>query len=383
MAVKKSIEEWVIKAKTTHADKYAYPTEDWFDFKSKSKVPIVCPSHGLFFQSMSNHTHSTKPTGCPVCSGRKQLTLGQRVIQSKKVHGDKYDYSMWPTNVNAKTIVTTICKICGNSWEHNIDNHVRGKGCPNCKSYKSNKDKIAKAEDVMSRKIRKCKSIIDEKGDKNKYDYSVLPEFFKIKSVYQFKCKSHGLFLTTPYNHFVKGSKCPSCVNEELKNKHTFGFEKWVRLLKTVHNDYTFREYEKGSNCAKDKIYVTCKEHGEWLTSIDSMKSSGCPACKGYSQKYLYVNLVDNGVLKYGIASDMTKRLSQQNRVNSLKMRKLLYFVFDNHSDCRICESEIKNIVKPVLTKKDMTDGWTETCSSRNLELIISMCEKYGGRLNG
>lgn len=382
MARKKTINEWLNKARTIHGDKYDYKINEWGSFNNRLKVPIECPVHGVFHQSMSNHTHSKNPTGCPECSGVKQLSLSERIKQARTIHGDKYDYSKWPVEVNAKTRVSTKCKTCSHEWFHNVDNHVRGKGCPNCKTYESNCKKQKSKESRKIELIKKCENIINEKG-RDSYSYHSLPMPFNMKTIYTFECVKHGSFITTPYNHFMKNSNCPECNNIELKNTFMLGFEKWVEVLKNIHPNYEFKAHEKGSNTAKDKICAICPEHGEWVVSIDSLKQSGCPACKGHSQTYLYINHVENGVLKFGIASDMDRRLNGQNKTNALKMKRLMYFSFKNHSDCRLCESEIKKSVEPVLTKQDLKDGWTETCSIKWLELIISMCKGFGGELNG
>lgn len=235
---------------------------------------------------------------------------------------------------------------------------------------------------LVKSKISKCRKMIDGRSDLQRmnYSYDKLPIPFLMKSVYEFTCKEHGPFFTTPYNHFIKESDCPNCVNLNLKNRHMFGFDKWLKLLKSIHSNYEFRQHECGSNTAKDKIYTKCPVHGEWVVTIDSLKTSGCPACKGHSQNYLYVNQVENGCLKFGIACDIERRIDSQNRVNALKMKRIMCFVFDNHSDCRNCESEIKKSVTPVLSKKDLVDGWTETCSSKYLSLIISFCKAFGGK---
>jgi len=379
---RKTVNEWIELSNSIHDSKYKYPFSEWGTFNSKSKLPISCPLHGVFHQSMSNHTHSKNPTGCPSCSGIKQLTLKERLEQAVKVHGDIYDYSQWPESLTAKTKVETTCTLCNHKWVHNVDNHIRGRGCPNCKSHNSILEKKALKEKLSLSKMRKCETLIDGCSDlqKSKYSYDKLPMPFLMKSVYEFECKEHGTFFTTPYNHFIKKSDCPNCVNSNLKNRHMFGFDKWLKFLKSIHNKYEFRQHESGSNTAKDKIYAICPLHGEWVVSIDSLKSSGCPACKGQSQNYLYINQVENGCLKFGIACDPERRLKGQNRVNNLQMERLMVFIFPNYSDCRNCESEIKKSVTPVLSKKDLCDGWTETCSSKYLSLIISMCKGFGGK---
>ena len=63
---------------------------------------------------MSNHTHSTSPTGCPICSGQVNKTRSERIHHCSTVHDDKYDYSLWPDEIYAKTKDRAIKYVCGN-----------------------------------------------------------------------------------------------------------------------------------------------------------------------------------------------------------------------------------------------------------------------------
>lgn len=60
--------EWFIKkAREVHGDKYDYSRVDYVD--CETKVCIICPEHGEFWQAPVSH--ATAKQGCPKC-GRKK-----------------------------------------------------------------------------------------------------------------------------------------------------------------------------------------------------------------------------------------------------------------------------------------------------------------------
>lgn len=379
--IRVSNEEWVERSNNIHSGKYQYPIERWGKISNRTLVPIVCYIHGEFTQSMSNHTHKTTPTGCPECSHTRQPTRNERVANAIEVHGAKYDYSLWPSEVSASTLVETLCIACNKTWTHNIDNHIRGRGCPNCKSRIRNERIDGQRQQSRLSKIEKCKRFISEANELHagRYDYSHVQIPFNIKTPVKINCKKHGCFFPTMYAHISRGSGCPVCAGEKLSDEFSFGYSHWVARLSEVHPSYTFREHIDGSNTSKDKIDVKCPSHGWWVTSIDSLKTSGCPACKGHSQRYFYINSVDGLFIKYGIAKDPDSRLKAQNTKNKLHSKRIMLFRFDDYSTCRQTESQVKNKIKPVSNRHDLVDGWSETASFYELDLIIELVKSNGG----
>lgn len=77
MPKKLTREEFIAKAKQAHGDKYSYEKADYKN--SRTKVCIICPEHGEFWQSPFSHI---KGYGCNMClidKKRKQHDLtGQR-----------------------------------------------------------------------------------------------------------------------------------------------------------------------------------------------------------------------------------------------------------------------------------------------------------------
>jgi len=125
----KDTKEFIRRAKNTHGDKYNYEKSIWNN--SKTNVTIICPIHGEFEQSASEHI---KGRGCPICGGFVKKTLEEFIQKAKQIHGNKYDYSK-TIYINIKKPVEIICKKHGSFFQI-ASNHLRGTGCPICKSSK-------------------------------------------------------------------------------------------------------------------------------------------------------------------------------------------------------------------------------------------------------
>ena len=62
--MEKNKEEFIEKARKVHGDKYDYSKVNYIN--STTKVCIICPEHGEFWQRPYCHI---KGQGCPKCSG--------------------------------------------------------------------------------------------------------------------------------------------------------------------------------------------------------------------------------------------------------------------------------------------------------------------------
>jgi hypothetical protein len=126
--LRKTIDDFVKTAKDVHCDKYDYSMVNYSN--NKTKVCIICPEHGEFWQTPNKHLSGQ---GCPKCAG-KNIATKEWVERALKTHKGKYDYS----KVEYKNNSTKICIICpehGEFWQ-TPDKHIQGEGCPICKSSK-------------------------------------------------------------------------------------------------------------------------------------------------------------------------------------------------------------------------------------------------------
>jgi predicted nucleic acid-binding Zn-ribbon protein len=123
--------EFVEKAKEVHQNKYDYSKVDYIN--NHTKVEIICPIHGSFWQQPKNHLVGK---GCPKCGVKsgatsRLLTAKEFIEKAKKVHGDLYDYSKITYKHN-KAKVEIVCNTCGYPFQIVPYALLMGQGCPFC-----------------------------------------------------------------------------------------------------------------------------------------------------------------------------------------------------------------------------------------------------------
>ena len=124
-----SKEDFIKRANEIHNGKYNY---DKVDYKgANTKVYIVCPEHGKFWQTPNGHLQGH---GCHKCGGNYSPMKEEWIAYAHEVHNSKYDYSK-VEYVNSKTKVCIICKEHGKFWQ-TPSSHAQGVGCPKCNSSK-------------------------------------------------------------------------------------------------------------------------------------------------------------------------------------------------------------------------------------------------------
>ena len=79
-----SKEEFIIKAREAHGDKYDYSKVEYMN--CATKVCIICPQHGEFLQEANSHTQGV---GCPKCN---LSHLERNVMNYLDEHEIAYDY---------------------------------------------------------------------------------------------------------------------------------------------------------------------------------------------------------------------------------------------------------------------------------------------------
>jgi hypothetical protein len=131
--------DFINKAKLIHGDTYGYSKVKYIN--NKTKVVIICPIHGEFEQTPAIHLRGS---GCLKCSQINQKKdINTFIKESKKIHGDKYDYSL-VNYVNNETKIKLVCPIHG-KFEQTPNNHLsKGHNCLKCSSTDSKIEKSLK-----------------------------------------------------------------------------------------------------------------------------------------------------------------------------------------------------------------------------------------------
>lgn len=186
--------KFIEESKKIHGPKYDYSNVVYKN--SSTKVEIICPKHGGFYQSPSNHLNGQ---GCPKCSG-KNVGIDELKLKFKEVHGEYYDYSKVDFNGMHKHVII-ICPEHGN-FKQTPSKHIQGQKCPMC----SNINRGLKLRLNKESFILKANKIHNNTYDYSKVNY--LTSHDKIKII----CPKHGEFEQYPYDH-IQGHGCPSCGN--------------------------------------------------------------------------------------------------------------------------------------------------------------------------
>ena len=134
---RRNIDDVIQKMKDVHGDRYDYSLITEYK-NTKTKLPIICREHGVFYQTYDNHVRNKQ--NCPICGQMQSykshaLTQDEFIQKSQQVHGDKYDYS----KVDYRKYNEKVCIICpthGNFYQE-PGNHLNGQGCPQCFKEKS------------------------------------------------------------------------------------------------------------------------------------------------------------------------------------------------------------------------------------------------------
>ena len=128
MSKKLTLQEFISKAKNIHGDIYDYSLVEYVN--SHIKIKIICPKHGVWEQKPNNHLCGK---GCCVC-GYAFQNKNIFISKAKNIHSDIYDYSL-VEYVSSNKKIEIICVKHGKFYQ-TPNNHLRGQGCPKCKTSK-------------------------------------------------------------------------------------------------------------------------------------------------------------------------------------------------------------------------------------------------------
>ena len=190
----------------------------------------------------------------------KAKTNEQFIEESKKIHGNKYNYSK-TAYINNRTKVCIICPIHG-EFLQSPKGHLRGEGCKKCSNIKLSHDKNLGIDEFIYRAT-------EIHG--NKYCYSKT-KYVNLNTKICIICQKHGEFLQTPNSH-LKGCGCPKCANKYMDEKY---FKEKSKIIHGEKYDYSKVKY----NDTNTKVCIICPEHGEfWQTPHSHLSGNGCKKC--------------------------------------------------------------------------------------------------------
>ena len=280
-------DEFIRRAKDIHGNKYDYSKSVYIN--AVTKVCIICPEHGEFWQLPNNHL---KGCGCPKCSNNDRISSNEYINKLKK----QYPYSPYGFESivykNNHTPIQLRCPIHGlfSTLPSSLTKHLTE--CPICK-----KKRLSDAQSKTTEQFIKEAKI----AHGNKYNYSKT-QYVNAKTKVCIICPEHGEFWQYPNTH-LNSKGCPKCSNERLwdnrKDKTTKdGFIQKAREIHGNKYDYSKIEYINTST----KVCIICPEHGEfWQTPSAHLSGQGCPKCGKQHLSILFRGTIDEFVKKANI----------------------------------------------------------------------------------
>ena len=294
---KKTTENFIKQSREIHGDKYDYSKVVYNG--DSTKVCIICPEHGEFWQTPSSHLQKQ---GCSKCNGGIKHTQEDFIKKAYEVHGDKYDYSK-VEYVNSDTKVCIICPEHGEFWQTPSCHNNLKNGCPKCQGKNKTTEDFIK----QSREIH---------GDKYDYSKAVYKNAFGQVCII---CPEHGEFWQIARNH-LRGAGCKKCSHNKTQSITKECALKFTIKSREVHGskyDYSKVVYKN----AISKVCIICPEHGEfWQTPNKHLSGQGCPICKESSLEENIRVILENNNIKY----------QREKRFNGFNRRFDFYLPNDN-----------------------------------------------------
>ena len=331
--------EFIERSKKIHFNKYDYSLVKYT--KSKIKVKIICPIHGIFEQTPTKHLIGC---GCKFCSGKIKFTTDIFIKKSKKIHKNKYNYSL-VNYINISKKVKIICSKHG-VFEQSPYSHLQSCGCIKCAGTQKSNTIIFT---LKSKKIHK-----------NKYDYSLVNyknNYTKVKII----CPKHGIFEQAPNNHLI-GHGCHECGNsKKLTTK------KFIEKAKKIHfnkYDYSLVKYKN----YKTKIKIVCSKHGIFEQTPDNhiSKNQNCPKCNISSKgEYTISKLLENN----NIIFETQKTFDDCKNINKLPFD----FYLPDHNLCIEYDGRQHFNINTIYYTENIKINdniKTEYCSNNNINLL-------------
>lgn len=234
-------EEFILKAKKIHGDKYDYSKVNYVN--NTTKVCIICPEHGEFWQTPSNHLCGK---GCIKCGGHNKIDKDE----FSKLLSEKWgeDVILKQYEGYYKNAVFCCLKRDENgiihgdfmALPHDMLDKRRKTICPKCLKSLRRQSYAMTCDDF----VKKAKEI----HGNTRYDYSMV-EYTNNSTKVFIIChdvgadgKEHGGFWQTPANH-LRTRGCPLCKNEKLVYENNI----YSILLDILEPNEIIRQYRNSN----------------------------------------------------------------------------------------------------------------------------------------
>lgn len=314
MAKLLSLAEIIKNCRLAHGDKYDYSLiKEGIKVKTE-KLQIICPVHDIFPQWYGHHINGF---GCPYCSGKAKKSTEIFIKEARKIHGNKYDYSLVEyKNVNTPVII--LCPI-HDEFKKTYTAHIDQKeGCQKCSGlYGCTNEEFIQACKILHRNMYDySKTLYKSMNDKISVICKTCLEEFtpKARDHYHSKsgcpfCEGIGGFTKTSFINLCKTkNRTPSLYVLLCKNNN----EKFFKIGITSRS-VKERYKTKLSLPYSYKVLYNVKSSPEQI--YDTEKKL-CKLLKNY--KYTPEIFFDGSIKEVFIASKETFKIIKENLLDKL-----------------------------------------------------------------
>lgn len=297
-----TLEEFIERANKIHGiGRYDYSKVVYIN--NTTDIIIICHNHETPYEFPQTPSHHLLGNGCKLCgiknrASKRRMTLKEFIEQSRKIHGDKYDYSK-VNYINNSTDVIITCLEHGD-FPQTPNNHLSDKGCSKCSWEKLANERKMSLEEFIEK--------ANKKHGLGTYNYSKVVYVNNHTDVIII-CPKHGEFKQKPNDHLIDCG-CRNCHKSNgeievrnflIKNKIEFEEQKQFDKCKYI-NSLSFDFYLPKHNLC---IEYDGKQHFEKVNWTGKM-----------TEEKMEENLKSNQ-LRDQIKNDYCKN----NKINLLRIR--------------------------------------------------------------
>lgn len=216
----------------------------------------------------------------------KKLTTAIFCEKSRKIHGNKYDYSQIQYKTSWEK-VKIICPKHGEFMQLPRD-HLVGHGCFRCASQcKADKTRLS-----TKKFIEKAQKIHG-----NVYDYSKV-DYTDSRRKVEISCPQHGPFYQVPTDH-LGGHGCNACARAKLEKSLIYSTQEFISKANRIHGEkYNYLKTEY-TDC-RGIISICCPKHGDFKqVAYYHLAGNGCPKCgstESKDEQAIYDFLISIGI---------------------------------------------------------------------------------------
>lgn len=147
------------------------------------------------------------------------------------------------------------------------------------------------------------------------YDYSKTEEINGIGDHVTITCPKHGDFKQKVSGHFLRGTGCQACANENRGGR--ISKDEYVKQAILIHGNTYDYSLVKDIRASKEVIEIICRKHGVFNQSVHTHVhgKSGCPSCGKVGRTRI---TVDDFIKRSTILHENKYDYSRVNKINGI-----------------------------------------------------------------